>query len=259
MNNAKANNYRKRISDKLLSLRRKRGFTQAELAKRLGLGQGTYSRVEHGNASLSAEQFLEVLAIFNVTASAFNPREDLGGDIQNALLRLGASHLLGDTSRLPDDRLDHVGEVFREVLADGTQSRHITSLAPVFVRCQKDVHLKRLWAQFVGYGLENRLGWALENIRKALSLASGHNLTRQHATAIRAAERALDPFLLWAETQRLRIVEGHDDLLGLSSLGAKSRNEVLASSSDISRRWGVISRILPEDFFEALRAADVAR
>lgn len=258
MDEAKARKYRKRISEKLQSLRSKRNFTQAELAKRLGLGQGTYSRVEHGNASLSAEQFLEVLRIFNVPASDFEAREDLGGDIQNALIRLGASHLLADPSRLPDERLNIVGEVFREVLADGTQSRHVASLAPVFVRRQKEIQLKRLWAQFVAYGLENRLGWALENIREALFLASSHSLTRQNLIAIRAAERALDPFLLWAETQRLRLVDSHDDLLGLASLGAKSRKEVSAASSGISKRWGVISRIQPEDFLEALRAADVA-
>lgn len=260
MDKDKASSYRKNISDKLQVLRRKRGFTQADLAQRLGLGQGTYSRVENGNASLSAEQFLEVLRIFNVPASEFEGREDVGGDVQNALIRFGATHLLGDSSRVPSERLNQVEEVFREVLADGTQSRHIAALAPVFVRNQKDVQLKKLWAQFVAYGLEARLGWALENIREALHLAllNGSAL-RQSAVSLRAAERALDPFGLWVEAQRQRIVDGHADLLGVKSLGSKSRSEVLESSSGISRRWGIISRIVPEDFFEALKAADVAR
>lgn len=258
MENTKASKYRKSIATKLQSLRKKRGFTQADLAQRLGLGQGTYSRVENGHGSLSAEQFLEVLRIFNVPASEFEAPENLGSDIQNALIRLGANHLLGDGSRLPDERLNRVEEVFREVLADGTQGRHLTALAPVFVRNHKDIQLKKLWSQFVAFGLEARLGWALENIREALRLALQGGSLWQRAAPLRAAERSLEPFLVWVEEQRPRIISnGANDLLGVRSLSLKSRNDVLASSSVISRRWGIITRLVPEEFLEALKAADV--
>ena len=252
-------NARNLISVKLRELRRGRGFTQADLAQRLGLGQGTYSRVENGNASLSAEQFLEVLRIFNVPVSAFEGHQDFDGDLQNALVRFGATHLLGDGTRLPSAHLNRVEEVFREVLADGAQSRHITALAPVFVQNHKDVQLKKLWAQFVAYGLEARLGWALENIQASLQLAIlGGGPVWKSTVSLRDAERALDPFGLWLEGQRQRIVDGPADLIGIKSVGSKSRAEVLASSSAISKRWGIISRIVPEDFFKALKAADVA-
>lgn len=256
----KPRNDREKISNTLRDLRRRRGFTQADLAQRLGLGQGTYSRVENGNASLSAEQFLEVLRIFNVPVSAFEGHQDFDGDLQNALVRFGATHLLGDGTRLPSAHLNRVEEVFREVLADGTQSRHITALAPVFVQNHKDVQLKKLWAQFVAYGLEARLGWALENIQESLHLAilSGGTVWKS-AVSLRAAERALEPFGLWLGGRRHRIADGPADLLGIKSLGSKSRAAVLASSSAISKRWGIISRIVPEDFFETLKAADVAR
>lgn len=259
MVNVNQTDYKKRIAEKLRSLRKARGFTQADLALRLGLGQGSYSRVENGASSLSAEQFLEVLRIFNVSATEFQPSVEPGGDVQNALIRFGATHLLGDPSRLPNDEIATAEDVFREVLSDGSQARHLAALGPVFVKNHKEIRLRKLWSSFTTAGLEARLGWTLENIHEAVRQELQRNGFRRKGNQLRAAERELETFLSWVEPKRETVAsESGDDLLGLQSVGPKSRKELRSSASSCSLRWGILTRLTPADFLEALKASDDA-
>lgn len=90
-----ATSTRAEIAKNVRSLREGRGLTQVELSKRLGLSQGRYSEIERGQGSFTAEQFLEILKIFNVSVSLFaSGKTDLGGEFQNALARFGASHVM---------------------------------------------------------------------------------------------------------------------------------------------------------------------
>lgn len=259
MESVNKTDYTKRISEKLRSLRKARGFTQADLALRLGLGQGSYSRIENGASSLSAEQFLEVLRIFNVSVTEFQPLIEPGGDVQNALIRFGATHLLGDPSRLPNDKIATAEDVFREVLSDGSQARHLAALGPVFVKNHKEIRLRKLWSSFTNAGLEARLGWTLENIREAVRQELQRNSFRRKGNQFRAAERELETFLSWVEPKRETVAsESGDDLLGLQSIGSKSRRELRSSASSCSLRWGILTRLTPADFLEALKASDDA-
>ena len=82
---------RGRVGDTVRELRRDRRWTQAELAGQLGLSQGRLSEIEGGKGSLTAEQFLLLLGLFNVGASRFwTAPADPEADLQNALARLGA-------------------------------------------------------------------------------------------------------------------------------------------------------------------------
>jgi hypothetical protein len=65
------------------------------------------------------------LRIFNVSAAEFQPSAEPGGDVQNALIRFGATHLLGDPSRLPNDKIATAEDVFHEVLSNYSQARYL--------------------------------------------------------------------------------------------------------------------------------------
>ncbi len=114
------------IARKVHELRRERRWTQAELARHLDLSQGRLSEIERGDGSFTAEQFLAILRLFNVTASDFattaaGPRADL----QNALARIGALQLQESTDVLPSERLGDVNAVIREVIVASELPRQV--------------------------------------------------------------------------------------------------------------------------------------
>lgn len=254
---------REGIARKVRELRQGRGLTQDDLSRKLGLSQGRYSVIERGQGSFSAEQLLEVLRLFNIPASAFyEGAKDVGGDLQNALARFGASHLLENSSLLPSERLEQVERLVLEVLINADAPRQITALAPVLLRNLDKVNLNGLWARHAQYGIERRLGWVLENLLEAVRrLLVEVGASREGAT-LRKAAGALDLFLSRAEVQGRRSNHGPDDgkdgdILGLKVTNPKTIREVWKSSSDLSRKWGIICPLQPEDFVDALVAADV--
>lgn len=50
----------------LVSMRKKRGWTQADLARHLGIGQQTISQAERFSGSLTIHRLLKILAILEV-------------------------------------------------------------------------------------------------------------------------------------------------------------------------------------------------
>lgn len=54
------------LSTHLKSLRKKRGFTQAQLAKRLGIKQARFADVENHPETVSSAQLLDLLAALDV-------------------------------------------------------------------------------------------------------------------------------------------------------------------------------------------------
>jgi transcriptional regulator with XRE-family HTH domain len=250
---------RSRIAGHVRSLRKQRGWTQAELADRLNMSQGRLSQIERGGGSFSAEQFLELLKLFNVTADYFEPtRATDDAVLQNTLARLGASHLRESDDVLPSQRLRQVSDVVREVLVSEQSARLITSLAPVLVRNIDVVNLPRLQLQLADAGLERRLGWLVDNtleaIRRELPQAP-HEI----ATQYRRTQIVLEAFLevaIGAQVGKPAAVK-FGDMLDSSIRSKETFAEVRATASPISRRWSIVTELLPEDFAEALRAAHV--
>ncbi|WLT30933.1 helix-turn-helix domain-containing protein [Geothrix sp. PMB-07] len=261
MENNKTSKSRKYISDKVAELRKERRLTQSELAKRLGLSQGRYSEIENGKGSFTAEQFLEILRIFNVPASAFVQKKgDVVDELQNALLRLGATHLAPNEGVFPSEDLEKVDQLIREVLVSGDVPRHLAALAPVVVRSSKWLGWTRLWVHLSNVGLEARLGWLAENTLAAVQESLKGDLSRQETLALRSAERSLTDFLSWVESHRHRTLDSYyEDLIGSRNLSEQTKANIRKHSSEISKRWHIISNLQPTDFLEALKAADVAR
>lgn len=245
---------RTEIGSKVRALRTQRLWTQAELAKRLDLSQARLSEIERGLGSFSAEHLLELLRLFNVDVSHFESSPpDPTSQLQNALARLGARHLVESENVLPSARIAHVNEVVLEVLADPSNPRFVTALAAVLVTRIEEVQLDVIASRLYPLGLSHRLSWVVDNTVTALDEL--------------AATRVNGPLAQW---RRARLVLGawlertnpknapatkREDVLDVMIRSDASVKDAKRDGSGISRRWGVVSWLTVDDFVVALREA----
>jgi transcriptional regulator with XRE-family HTH domain len=256
------NKFKSLIADEVRSLRHTRQWTQADLARQLRLSQSRLSEIERGDGSFTAEQFLLILRLFNVAASHFaGGKRHRDSEIQNALARLGALHLQESSDILPSEELKDAAVAVRETLVQGAP-RLLTALGPVLVRNVDRLNLNRLYLELLEAGLERRLAWLVENTVEAIGreLASQEPAEappRAWAQLCRRADVVLGTFLKSVSaaqgTRPLRTEV--PDVLDPTIRSKKTLDEISASSSSISRKWGVVTGLLPEDFAKALRAA----
>lgn len=248
------------ISTSVRALRQERAWTQAELAQKLGLSQSRLSEIERGDGSFTAEQFLLILALFNVSTSHFTGEgRDRGIEIQNALARLGAHHLRENNEAVPPDDLDDVREVIHETLVRG-DPRQTTALTPVLVEHVDRIGLGKLYLDLAKVGFERRLAWLCENTIDAIGIELGKEPPRAWARQARRASVVLGAFVdsvtndLAAGASRPIFPDAFDPNIR----SKKTLDEVKATSSSTSRKWGIVSGLKAEDFGQALRAARVA-
>jgi len=244
---------RTRIGRTLRALRESRRWTQGEVARRLQVSQPQLSLVERGAASLTAEQFLEVLRLFNASASEFaapfRDSDDL--DVQNALARHGGRHLRVSDRVVPSEYLAQVHATIIEALATGSP-RLLTALAPVLVRNADRLNFAKMTSDAHARGLLHRLYWAVENTIAAIEAEAG-TFPDDNARFQRLASRRLKT--------AMRFAAGYDSTLeGLDLLDPTIRSEetaidVEATSSPISKRWHIVTSLQPKDFADALREA----
>lgn len=245
---------RRFIAQKVRDLRKARHWTQSELSKRLHIAQGHLSEIERGHASLTAEQFLLILRVFNQPASFFvSHRTDETLAVQNALARLGAVHLHETEEITPSEARE--SDVVREALVAGSP-RVITALAPVLVLNVNRFNLKKLDVDLAEAGLQRRFGWLLENTLEALRLELERSPPRVWAKRYRRAEVLLAPHLeLIAAREASDSRKRAPDILDPGIRSKQTVDEVRASSSRFSQRWEVITDLQPADFVHALREA----
>jgi transcriptional regulator with XRE-family HTH domain len=245
------------IAAKVRRLRNDRHWTQAELSERLGLSQSRLSEIERGQGSFTAEQFLAILKLFNVSVTHFAAGRRPSAELQNALARLGAAHLQENPDVLPSEVFDQVADVVREVLFTAESPRHVTSLAPVLVHNIDRISFKKLRAQFIEAGLQRRLGWLFENTLGAIRHELSQNLPRSWTQRYRRAEVVIGA-LPTLQLPPRGDAAGTPDILDPDILSTKTLEEVNKQRSSISRRWGIATDLHPEDFAEALKAARAA-
>ena len=242
------------IARRVQELRKDRHWTQAELSRRLDLSQSRLSEIERGAGSFTAEQFLEILRLFNVAASEFDPRRsDPSSDLQNALARLGALHLQESTTVLPSERLSKVTDVIREAIVAGEHPRLITAIAPVLVRNIDAIHPSKLHVDLEAAGLGRRFGWIAANTLEAVR--------RETPTAPPSWKKLYARATVVLESLLSFVTPEHPDqpvaldILDASIRSKKTLDDVIASRSSLSRQWGIASSLQPEDFTKALRGA----
>ena len=254
----KTKNLRSEIGARIRVLRKERHWTQARLADLLGISQNYLSVLERGQGSFTAEQLLTILKHFNVPIDYFAcTKIPVDGQIQNALARQGATHLLERTDIIPSEQLKDAAAAIRETLLSADCARQITALAPVFVAHARNLNLPKLKAQLAEAGVDRRLPWVVENTKEALARELREELPRRTAVAYEQAKLVLEEALRpWAVTNLLRgSKDCPENILDPDIASEKSKEDVRKESSQISKRWRILSRIQVADFIHALKAA----
>ena len=235
-------------------LRKGRGLSQGALGKILGLSQSSLSEIELGQGSLSAEQFIQLLKVFNVPASHFDPAPgDPGGAIQKALAAHGANHLVEDPDLLPSENLARVDSIIRETLVSGENPRALTALAPVIIGNIGQINLPKLFAQFKDYNLENRYRWLIDNLLGAIAITLKDVLPRKRTLALSKAANLLQNHRDRIHARGTTQDTLYEDYLGLPIASPKTKNEVLRDRSEISTAWNILTTIQVEDFANAIK------
>ncbi len=244
---------REMIGRKVRQLRRRRSWTQQDLAHRLGLSQGRLSRVERGAGSFTAEEFIGILRIFNVDVDEFVDRVDDAHDLQNALVRFGATHLREMSGGSVRTAHRYPRDVVRAVLLQPYSGRLVAALAPVLVVSAESIPLAALQHDLFRSGVPNRLGWLVENTAEVLP--------RRETTLPSVWRRRLlrsgllfESFLSHLGTPG----DGDSSLPDPFDQGIRSKrtlSKLWREASAISRKWNIASALQPDDFERALRGA----
>lgn len=247
---------RLRVVAKVRELRTDRRWTQAELAAKLGLSQARLSEIERGGGSFTAEQFLEVLRLFNVNVEVFTEPQRVVDQLQNALARLGAFNLREVPSALPSAQIAGVRAVVRETLLAPADARLLLALAPVLLANLEALNLDVLHDELGALGFPARVPWLVENVLAGL-LLRGPAKEREPAARWHRSVAVLGDFVSRHPAPAGDVPHRLDHIdVGIRSERALAR--VQAAASEISRKWGAVSDLQPADFADALRAADVA-
>lgn len=243
---------RLRVAARLRALRKERGWTQVELAAHLGLSQARLSEIERGGGSFTAEQLIEVLRLFNVDIAEFLPPGNADDELQNALIRYGATHLRQVPGVAATGRYSSPSEAILATLLESRSSRLVTALAPVLLTHIDSISLPglRLWLR--KEHREHRLGWLLENVRDALT----HVPPDADASWKRRAARAITVLNGELEHFPADLADSPPDLFDPTIRSPRSRDRVWNhEASAISRRWGIVSDLVPDDFRTAIWSA----
>jgi transcriptional regulator with XRE-family HTH domain len=253
-----------KIAREVRRSRQERRWTQAELAERLELTQSRLSHLERGVGSFTAEQFIEILKLFNLPLAHFTDVRNEQLVLQNELARLGASHLRSSNDVIAVRGVEGLAEIVRDTLLSGSP-RLITALAPVLRANIDRISLERLLIVARHDGLERRFLWLLENVQEAAQdvlnrSGAGRDLSNHRLIAV------LEPFL------RDRVLHGPlsfgrpdddesprpADVLDHDIRSAKTRARTWNEASDVSKRWGVVTALQRGDFVSALEHAHAA-
>lgn len=243
------------LGPRVRELRKERRWTQERLAALLGITQGHLSQLERGSGFFTADQLLTLLRHFNVQLDYFSPQKaSVGSQLQNALARQGAAHLVESQTILPSQRLKEATDIIRETLVSADSARQIAAVAPVLVDHAGQINLTRLRNELAELGLENRFGWAIESARAAIQLESVRALPREWRLKYGRAALIIDTFV--APFIRLRpAANAPFEVLDPEIASPETLKEVIGNLSPIARRWKVATRIEVDDFVGALRGA----
>lgn len=247
------------IVKKIRRLRQENHWTQARLARLLGLSQNRLSEIERGRGSFTAEQLLLILKIFNVSLRHFSSGPTVSEEnlLQNAIARLGASPLQENRDLLPTEKLENATAVIREVLTSSAHPRQITALGPVIVNQLNSLGLNNLRLAFLGEGRINRLGWLFEcvlfAVRNELHTAP-QRLPREWRDRYHRAIVLLQNILKSPGFAVRPLQNNSEDPLEPEVLQSQESFEDAKTSRDrFAKKWGVVTRIKTADFVQALK------
>jgi transcriptional regulator with XRE-family HTH domain len=239
------------VAKRVRQLRIDRVWTQRELAAELELSQNRLSELENGQGSFSAEHLLRILQLFNVGISLFaDEKPDPEGQLQNALNRFGAKHLLASDQVLAVEQFEDLRRVVLETIVAG-HARVLTALAPVLVENADLLELNSLASRLDDIGLGNRLYWICENVIWAIRADLDQLGSQSWRRRYRRALTVLEQFIATVPPPPLRSL----DLLDSTIRSEKTITELKEQGSEFSARWHIVTSLQPADFLHALREA----
>jgi transcriptional regulator with XRE-family HTH domain len=239
------------IGESVRQLRQERRWAQAELAQRLGISQARISRIEQGTGSLRAEEFLQLMELFQVGVDRFLPATDPQGSLQNALIRFGAQHLRQVPSAHVLEEYASPKRAILRVLLDPRSERLVTALAPVLIGNIDGIALPTIQDAAERAGAPNRFVWLCRNVLTALDAAPADSADERRSFA--RARTVLSDFL-----SRLPAAQSAHTQWDPFDQGVRSPQAQLAvrtQASDISKKTAIESLITPDDFATAIREA----
>jgi transcriptional regulator with XRE-family HTH domain len=250
---------RTQLGRSLKKLRKARGLKQEDLFKFLGISQSQYSKIESGRASLTAEQFLQLVKRFNLSLADFLPQRESNEEalLQNALIRLGANHLREIPDITPSDKFESANEVISYALLTAPSARLITALGPVLVKNYNKVNFNLIEEKLGRSKLERRLGWLIDSIILSLDKRLGENpISRDldfiYGRALKFFDRKrhIPEFYLTSSTTQ-------EDDLDPDLTSSKTLESVKKKRDAIARKWGIVTRITSDDFYRAIKDSEI--
>lgn len=247
------------IAAGLKKLRKERRVTQSELAESLGLSQSQLSKIENGQGSLTAEQFVWLLQNYSLPLGYFivpesKAKSEENSPLQNALVNLGAFHLRTVPGVAIPEKLESPETVIVETLIEGS-SRLITALAPVIVRQCERINLQRIAQQLRTYafGVQYRIWWVVDGTYQAL----GGRLNEPYLPS--DLHRIYQKAFLLLERKKLDVGQVQEQLidkedeLDQNLISERTIQLVKQNRDKLAHHWHIVTRIKKSDFEQALK------
>lgn len=244
---------KQRIGPTVRSLRKRRHWTLAELARHLELSESRLSELERGAGSFSAEHLLVLFRLFQVGPEDFiepdDTRDPVLGSLQTALAKFGAHHLVTDDASVIRREHDRPGDVVLDVLIRHPTARFVTALPPMLIVSLNEISFPAVQHAVVQAGVPYRWGWLLDQLLGAFEALAGSAGSVRWRRDSRRARTVATHFLPGVPRPGDAVAL---DLLDPDLRSPSSVKAAMASASEIDRRWHVLSRLGTADFLSPI-------
>ncbi|MFQ5720159.1 MAG: helix-turn-helix transcriptional regulator [Acidobacteriota bacterium] len=212
------------------------GWTQARLARRLGVTQAYVSLMERGKRGISDRVRRRVASVFNLppTSLPFSVSTTVDpaavdGQLEQGLARLGypaLAYLAGRTARR------NPGALLLMALAVDDLDPRLAAALPWLLLRFDGLNREELVARARSMGLQNRLGFT---VSLALRVAERNPVFRERSEGLQRFGQAL-------ERSRL----AREDTYGRRETSERMRDWLLANRSPDAEHWNLLSDLKPE-------------
>jgi transcriptional regulator with XRE-family HTH domain len=212
-------------------MRRQKGWTQQETARKLGVSQPYLSLLEHGHRPLTKGLLSKLQRHFDVPATALPveaPKPNVGA--QQVAEALGALGYPGFAYLKRGVRW-HPAQVLLTALQQSNLEARLAEALPWVVLHYPNLNWDWLLERARVKDVQNRLGFVVTLTRQ---LAERHS---DHATAVRLSG-------LEQQLERARLVK--EDTLGRESMTVAERRWLYDQRPPEARHWNLLTDLVPE-------------
>jgi len=221
--------------ERLKSARQKRGWSQKDAARRVGLTQSYLSMLEHGERTITPSLARKMTRIYDLSPTAlpltqFSPQPITAQTLGEQLAALGYPGFAYLRSR---GVKKNPGEVLLTALAQKDLEPRLVEALPWLLLRYWDMDASWLVDQAKRLDLQNRLGFLTSLAMRMIQSGSGDNTSRYQALAELAGR---------LERSRL----AREDSLCQSSLTVAERHWLRENRSEDAAHWNILTDWRPE-------------